>query len=123
MSYNVDCLFSAVSALASHGPIKQRLIRAYEENLDSIEEDELPISVRESFSDLQRSMHAVSPANGEGRICASVRKMSKDEADKCAQLMVDIYADLQRDSENGHAQMPLKDNERPAVPPFLVKSG
>ncbi len=122
MSYHVECLFSAVSALASHGPIKQRLIKAYEENLDSIEEDDLPISVRESFSDLRRLMQAVSPANGEGRICASVRKMSKDQADQCAQLMVDIYADIARNGDTGQAPLPLQIDDRPAVPPFLVKS-
>jgi hypothetical protein len=124
MSHHVDRLFSAISALASHGPIKQRLIRAYEDNLDIIEEDDLPISVRESFSDLRRMMHAVSPANGEGPICASVRKMSKIEADDCAQLMVDIYGDLTRSAEgSAEAHMAMKVGPRPAVPPFLVKSG
>lgn len=124
MTHHVDCLFSAVSVLASHGPIKQRLIKAYEENLDSIEEKELPAAVRASFADLRRIMHAKTPANGEGPICASVRKMSKVEADEAAQLMVSIYASLTRmqpaDDPSGLA---LKVAAKPAVPPFLVKSG
>ena len=124
MSYHLDCLYAAVSALASHGPIKQRLIRAYEENLESIEEEDLANPVRDSFADLRRLMHAVSPANGEGRICASVRKMSQVEADVCAQLMVDIYADLAR-SDQGAVPAPvaLNGGDHRAVPPFLVKSG
>jgi hypothetical protein len=123
MYHHVDSLFYAVSALASHGPIKQRLIKAYEDNLVSIEEEDLPTPVRESFSDLRRLMHAVSPANGEGPICASVRKMSKDQADECAQMMVDIYADMTRNGESGKARLPLQMHSRAAVPPFLVKSG
>lgn len=123
MSNHVDCLYSAVSALASHGPIKQRLIKAYEDNLDEFEEDDLPVSVRESFADLRRLMHAVSPANGEGSICASVRKMSKDQADECAQLMVEIYADMTRNGDSGHAPLPIGMEDHAAVPPFLIKSG
>ncbi len=122
MSYHVDRLFAAVSALASHGPIKQRLITAYEENLESFEDDDFPVSVRETFSNLRRLMHAVSPANGEGRICASVRKMSKTEADDCAQLMVDIYAEISR-ADDGEKPLQLQIDDRQAVPPFLVKSG
>ena len=124
MTHHVDRLFSAVSALATHGPIKQRLIKAYEQNLDSIEIDDLPPSVRDAFGDLWRIMHAVSPANGEGPICASVRKMSKIEADEAAQLMVDIYADLARQAALAdQTELELTVAAKPAVPPFLVKSG
>ena len=42
MSYHVDRFFAAVSVLAGHGHIKQRLIKAYEDHLDEISEDELP---------------------------------------------------------------------------------
>jgi len=108
--------------LAGHGHIKQRLISAYEDNLEAIEEDDLPIPVRESFRDLKHLMHRVSPINGEGPICASVRKMSVDEANQCAQLMVDLYTDMIRDSDSGQAVLPLQLDDRPAVPTFLVKS-
>ena len=124
MTHHVDRLFSAVSALACHGPIKERLIIAYEQNLDSIEKDDLPASVRGAFGKLWKIMHAVSPANGEGPVCASVRKMSKIEADKAAKLMVDIYADLARQAALAEQpELELKVAAKPAVPPFLVKSG
>jgi hypothetical protein len=122
MSYYVDNFFAAVSVLAGHGHIKQRLISAYEDNLDSIEDDDLPILVRQSFSDLRHLMHRVTPINGEGAICASVRKMSVDEANQCAQLMVDLYSDMIRHSDSGQAALPLQIDDRAAVPPFLVKS-
>jgi len=122
MPYHVDNFFTAVSVLAGHGHIKQRLISAYEDQLESIDEDDLPIPVRESFADLKHLMHRVTPANGEGPICASVRKMSVDEANQCAQIMVDIYGDMIRHSDSGQTTLPLQIDDRPEIPPFLVKS-
>lgn len=122
MPYHVDNFFTAVSVLAGHGHIKQRLISAYEDNLEPIDENDLPIPVRQSFADLRHLMHRVTPSNGEGPICASVRKMSVDEANQCAQIMVDIYGDMIRHSDSGQTALPLQIDERPAVPPFLVKS-
>lgn len=122
MSYHVDNFFTAVSVLAGHGHIKQRLIAAYEDNIEPIEEDELPVPVRDSFADLKHLMHRVTPTNGEGPICASVRKMSVDEANQCAQIMVDIYGDIIRHSDSGQAALPLQIDGRPAAPAFLVKS-
>ena len=122
MSYHVDNFFTAVSVLAGHGHIKQRLIAAYEDNIEPIDEDELPVPVRKSFADLKHLMHRVSPMNGEGPICASVRKMSVDEANKCAQIMVDIYGDMIRHHDSGQTALPLQIDDRSAVPPFLIKS-
>ena len=122
MSNHVDRFFAAVLALAAHGNIKQRLIRAYEDNLAHIELDELPLAIKEPFADLRRSMNCVEPANGEGSICASVRKMSVIEADECARQMVELYGDMMRISDGEQDVLPLQMDERPAVPPFLVKS-
>ena len=122
MPYHVDNFFTAVSVLAGHGHIKQRLIAAYGDNLESIEEHDLPIPVRQSFGDLKHLMHRVTPTNGEGPICASVRKMSVYEANQCAQIMVDIYGDMIRHSDSGQTVLPLQFDDRPTVPPFLVKS-
>ncbi len=122
MPYHVNNFFNAISVLAGHGHIKQRLISAYEDNLDDIEEDELPTPVRQPFADLNHLMHRVMPTNGEGPICASVRKMSVEEANQCAQLMVDLYSDMIRHSDSGQAALPLQIDDRPSVPPFLVKS-
>ena len=113
MPHHVDNFFTAVSALAGHGHIKQRLIAAYEDNLERIDEDYLPKSVRQSFAELKHLMHSVTPANGEGPICASVRKMSVDEASQCAQMMVDLYGNMIRD--RGQTALPLK--KRPMTLP------
>jgi len=122
MSYQVERFYAAVSVLAGHGHIKQRLIKAYEDNLVAISEDELPIAVKQTFSDLKHQMHRVSPLNGEGAICASVRKMSVDEAAECAVLIVALYGEISRLGDSGQAMLPLDAKDRSVVPPFLVKS-
>ena len=122
MSYHVDRFYAAVSVLAGHGHIKQRLIRAYEDNLGEISEDELPKSLKKTFSELRDQMHRVSPLNGEGPICASVRKMSVDEASECAVSMVSLYGELLRLDDGSDTLVPLDSQEPEVVPPFLVKS-
>ena len=122
MSYHVDHFYAAVSVLAGHGHIKQRLIKAYEDNLRDISEDELPIALKQTFSDLKHQMHRVSPLNGEGPICASVRKMSVDEAAECAVSVVSMYSEIARLEDTNAAAMPLDGDDKKVVPPFLVKS-
>ncbi len=122
MPHHIDNFFSAVSALAGHGHIKQRLISAYEDNLEHIDQDYLPNAVRQSFADLKDLMHSVTPSNGEGPICASVRKMSVDQANQCAQIMVDLYGDMIRHSDSGQTALPLQIADPAVVPPFLAKS-
>lgn len=122
MTYHVDRFFAAVSVLAGHGHIKQRLMRAYEDHLDSIDEHELPEAIREAFSTLQRDMHRVTPSNGEGPICASVRKMSGEEAGDIAVSVVALYREMLRHSDSSQPDLPIEANDSQAVPPFLIKS-
>lgn len=122
MSYHVDRFFAAISVLAGHGHIKQRLIAAYEDNLVDISEDELPISLKEPFADLKSRMYRVAPLNGEGPICASVRKMSVTEASECAAVVVSLYGGLANLGSGSGPALPLDDQDPARVPPFLVKS-
>ena len=122
MSYHVDRFYAAVSVLAGHGHIKQRLIKAYEENLAAISEDELPIALKQTFSDVKHLMNRVTPLNGEGSICASVRKMSVEEASECAVTIVTLYGEISRLGDSGQALLPLDGGDKRIVPPFLIKS-
>ncbi len=122
MTNHVDRFHAALTVLAGHGHIKQRLIKAYEENLVDIHEDELPVVIKQSFADLRRDMHSVTPLNGEGPICASVRKMSVAEASECASLVVLLFRDIARLQEDNQAALALGDGDEVRVPPFLVKS-
>lgn len=120
---HVKSFSAALSVLARHGHIKQRLVDAFETHLSGIDEDELPIPMKQPFADLKRLMYRVAPLNGEGPIYASVRKMSVDEADRCAQLMVDLFGAIMQYGDSGQAPLPLDAEDHPQVPPFLVKSG
>lgn len=124
MSDHVDRFFAAVSVMAADGNIKQRLIKAYEENLQHVEESALPPPARKPFADLRRKMRCVAPLNGEGPIRATVRKMSIRDAALCGQLMLELLAVLIRETVHspGQHKLPLQ-ADRPTVPPFLVKSG
>ncbi len=122
MSYPMDRFFAAVLVLAGHGHIKQRLKKAFEENLADLNDEDLPTGTCKSFDAVRRQMHQVAPLNGEGAICASVRKMSPVEASECAESIVAIYNDLLKDSADTQSILPLEQKETPIVPPFLVKS-
>ncbi len=122
MTDHLDRFHAALTVLAGHGHIKQRLIKAYEEYLVEIHEDELPIAMKQSFADLRLEMHRVTPLNGEGPICASVRKMSLDEASECAGRIVTLYREIACQRDDRQASLPLIEGEEIRVPPFLVKS-
>ena len=121
MSNHVDRFYAAVTALVSHDNIKQRLVRAFEIHLAEIDDDEMPTALRQEFTDLRHAMSGVEPLNGEGRIRATVRKMSMVEADRCAAMMLGIYAKLVRLSDELEELIPPADDQ-PVVPPFLVKT-
>jgi len=122
MTNNVERFHAALTVLAGHGHIKQRLIKAYEDNIADINEDELPVALKQAFTDLRRQMYSVSPLNGEGPICASVRKMSFDQASECAASIVTIFGEIARLQDDTQVSLPLTTTDEARVPPFLVKS-
>ncbi len=122
MSNHIKRLYAAVSVLAGHGDIKQRLIKAYEENLAIIDDDDLPIALKQTFADCRHKMSQVDPLNGEGRIRATVRKMSIAEADTCARKLLDLYSDIIRYEDLAQDSLPLSMAAKAVVPPFLIKS-
>jgi len=122
MTDHVKRFHAALVVLAGHGHVKQRLIRAFEDHLNDIHEDELPVALKQPFADLRHELHRVSPLNGEGPICASVRKMSLDEASECAGRIVALYGDLSRHEGLARSGLPLGADAETHVPPFLIKS-
>ena len=91
-----ECFHFATLELVRSAPIKQRLISAYRRHLAVLPEDELPGEVRESFGMVMRSLQGVQPLRGEDAVAASVRKMSNQEADECAALIVEIFGLMSR---------------------------
>ena len=121
MTYQVEHFYAAVATLAGDGHIKHRLIRAYQDNLDSIDDLELPITLKETFAELKSRMYTVTPLKGEGAIRASVRKMSAREASACAITILSLYSDMLQLSDGAQASLPLNGEEPQVVPPFVFK--
>jgi len=86
-----ECLHFATVELVRSTPIKQRLISAYRRHLALLPEDQLPGEAREPFAQIMRCLRGVKPLRGEDAVAASVRKMSNQEADECATLIVEVF--------------------------------
>ena len=86
-----ECLHFATLELVRSTPIKQRLVCAYRRYLAALPENDIPSEVRESYSQVIRSLCGVQPLRGEDAVAASVRKMSNQEADDCAAQIVEIF--------------------------------
>ncbi len=117
MQYHVDRFYSAVLVLAGDGHIKQRLISAYAENLDDISEEDLPSDLKASFLDLKHELSSVPPVHGEGTVCATVRKMSAEQASSCARKLLALYSGLMALGEESAGERSSAANQ-----PVLVKS-
>jgi hypothetical protein len=86
-----DCFHFATLELVRSTPIKQRLVSAYRRHLSQLSEDQVPNEIRESFEQVMRSLRGVQPLRGEDAVAASVRKMSNQEADDCAAMIVEMF--------------------------------
>jgi len=91
-----DCFHFATLELVRSSPIKQRLICAYRRHLAAVPENQLPSEVRETFGQVLRVLRGVQPLPGEDAVAASVRKMSNQEADECASMIVEIFGLMSR---------------------------
>jgi len=110
---------AAINALVGDGPVKQRLTRAYSDFLEPLQDQELPVNIRNMVSDLHAALHRVSPMGQETCVKASVQKMSVLEATRHAQSIVRVYTQLLTLTERAE---PLKVVEsQDAQPPrYLV---
>jgi len=85
-------LEAAVKLLAGDGTLKERLAAAFRENLDDIDELELPDEVQLEYSQMSRTMHLARALPGDNVVRASVRKLSNEEAQRFAALIVRMYS-------------------------------
>lgn len=95
MQSNWDRFHEAVIVLVGSGPVKQRLVEAYQSHLQQVHPDDLPREVRGSFATVATALHSVPRTGGLDSISASVRKMSELEAARHAQAIVTVFAGLQ----------------------------
>ncbi len=116
MQQYVDRFYSAVLVLVGDGHIKQRLIAAYADNIEGIDVSDLPVELKSDFLDLEDELHSVPPASDEGAVCATVRKMSGEQASGCARRLLALYAELLTWRDEQDDQLPVE------VPPPPLKS-
>jgi hypothetical protein len=110
-----DSLHSATLELVRSTPIKQRLIAAYRRHLSTINAEHLPAEARGSFAQVMQSLAGVPPLRGEDAVTASVRKMSSQEADDCAALVVELLGMVSRRADAAA-------NQRPSAPVVQLRS-
>ena len=91
-----DSLHSAILELVRSTPIKQRLICVYRRYLSTLMVEQLPGEARGTFAQVMHILAGVQPLRGEDAVLASVRKMSAQQADDCAGLIVEIFGMLAR---------------------------
>ena len=106
MHKHTDLFYSAVRTLSGAGSLKKRLVTAYDDNLAHLLAEELPQNIRPSFEKLRVTMFTVKPMGSESPVLATVRKMSTTEANRCANLIVAMFKELNRgkDQNEGHDQ-------------------
>lgn len=94
MSAAWESLHRATLELASADPLKQRLTIAFSSHLKELEPHSLPPELRARFQSLIDRLTAVRPLRGETAVAATVRKMSNEEAQTCAQEIVKLLASV-----------------------------
>jgi hypothetical protein len=81
-------------ALAGCGPVKQRLLHAYQQYLADLAPEELPRELRQPFSTLAAALHRAPRAGSRDSVSASVLKMSEEDACRHAQDIVRMFGGL-----------------------------
>lgn len=85
-------LEAATLALVGDGTLKDRLCVAFCDHLDDISELELPDEVQEEFAAMARVMHGARALPGDSVVRASIRKLSSEQAQRYAGLILRTYA-------------------------------
>jgi hypothetical protein len=101
MCHVADKFYAAVRTLATDAPVKQRLICAYVDHLESLAEDDVPEAVRPRFEALKAAMNAVPATERETAVQVSVRKMSPAEAGRFTRSILAMFAELVRVKSTG----------------------
>ena len=94
MSQIVERFEAAVQSLVGDGPIKNRLLTAYCENLEDLQHVDLPVPGNIDFGELHSALHRSDPVGKSDCVRVSVQKMSPTEAWWHAQTIVRLYTEV-----------------------------
>lgn len=112
----------AAVVLAGAGPVKQRLLQAFQRHLADLEADELPRELRAPYSELSIALHRVPRTGTRDAVSASVLKMSEDEAGRHAQEIVRIFGDLSESQAPARPATLLRAVPDETVPALLSRA-
>jgi hypothetical protein len=99
MSRVYDRLESATFHFARSGPIKERLEAAWRQCLQNIEAEDVPHELRLQFLELAAQLQRERPLRGEDAVRATIRKMSNEEAERHASMIVRMFCRITRHPE------------------------
>jgi hypothetical protein len=99
MSRIYDRFESATLHFTRSGAIKERLEGAWRQCLAHIESDDVPREIRLQFIELCSQMQRERPMRGEDAVRATIRKMSNEEAENHASVIVRMFCRMTRQQE------------------------
>jgi hypothetical protein len=99
MSRVYDRLEAATFHLARAGAIKERLEGAWRHCLSRIEAEDVPHELRLQFLELSSQVQRERPLRGEDAVRATIRKMSNEEAEHHASVIVRMFCRMTRQPE------------------------
>lgn len=106
-----DRFQSAVYRLAGDGPVKTRLIEAFSEHLEDLDDTLLPLQIESGFLSLREALQQHRPVGRETAVEATVRKMSTAQASVCAFEIVTLLLRLLHES-NGVERLRVVGGQR-----------
>jgi hypothetical protein len=122
MSRVYDRLESATLLLTRSGAIKDRLEAAWRQCLTNIEADDVPREVRLQFLELGAQIQRERPLRGEDAVRATIRKMSNEEAERHAGIIVRMFCRVTRQHEL-ELPIPMQSNGGAAVVQLFAAEG
>ena len=120
MSRVYDRLESATLLLARGGSIKDRLNGAWRQYLSSLDAEDVPREVRLHFLELSSAMQRERPLRGEDAVRATIRKMSNEDAERQAALIVRMFCKITRQQE---LELPMPTPSTGAVVQLFAAEG
>jgi hypothetical protein len=94
MQTNWERFRDAVLVLAGSGPIKQRLMGAYQGYLRDLDPEDLPRDLRGPYASLASALQSSKRTGSLDEVSASVLKMSEADAARHAQTIVHMFAGM-----------------------------
>jgi len=123
MQTNWEKFRDAVTVLAGSGPMKQRLVEAFQRHLRDLDAEDLPRELRGPYGVLVAAMQSGPRVGALDAVAASVRKMSEADAARYAQSIVHMFADLHEPSAaNRPAVLRAVPDAGDEIPAFLNRA-